>query len=57
MVVADVSPMRPAIVVVRKLLRGPGCGGFSIASTMMVVAIVMRLPGLLVDGLLDNFNQ
>ena len=53
-VVMDVSTVHIAIVVVVKFPRGSGCGGSSIASTMVAVAIVMRLPRLEVNGLLDN---
>ena len=56
-IVMNVSAMRPAVVVVGKFSRGLGRGGSSIASTLMTVAVGMRLPRLLFDGLLDEFDQ
>ena len=53
-VVMNVSAMRPAVSVVGKFPRGPVCGEFSVAATLMAVAV--DLPELLVDGLLDEFN-
>ena len=58
-VIINVSGVGPAIAVVGFFFIGPGCGGTAfegsaIASAIVAVVIVMRLPSLEVDGLLDN---
>ena len=50
-----VSAMSPAVVAAGKLSRQPGRGGFVIVTSLIAVAV--GLPGLLVDCLLDDFNQ
>ena len=53
--VMKVSPMSPAVVVIGKFPRQPGRGGFAISASLIAVAV--GFPGLLVDCLLDDFNQ
>ena len=53
-VVMNISAMRPAVVVVGNFPRGPVHGGLRIAANLITIAV--GLPGLLVDGLLDEFN-
>ena len=53
--VVKVSAMRPSVVVVEFFFRRPGRGGFAIAASL--IAVVVGLPGLLVDCLLDDFKQ
>ena len=61
-IASNVSAVGPAIVVVGKFARETGCSGMTLegvtgATTMVPVPIVMRLPGLEVDGLLEEVYQ